>query len=132
MVQVTEQPIDVGRVIASVAGDDAGGTVVFLGTVRNESEGRAVSLLELEAYVPMAERKLAEIAVEAQASWGARVAIAHRIGPLQVGEVIVAIAAACPHRAEAFAACRYAIDTLKDVVPIWKKEHGPDGAEWVE
>lgn len=131
MIWLTEEPIDTAAVIAAASGPDAGGTVVFIGTVRDQTAGRPVVCLEYEAYAPMAHRKMAEIAAAATERWGARVAVAHRVGRLAVGEASVVIAAAAAHRAEAFAACRYVLDTLKEEVPIWKKEHGPDGAVWV-
>ena len=105
----------------------------FIGNVRDHARGRSIEYLEYEAYPEMAEREMQKIADEAASRWpGARVAIAHRIGCLQVGEAAVVIAAAAPHRAEAFAACRYAIDTLKQTVPIWKKEVATDGEYWVD
>jgi molybdopterin synthase catalytic subunit len=99
--------------------------VVFLGTVRSENEGRAVSHLEYEAYAPMAEKEMRRIGEEIRERWPvAAVAMRHRIGRLEVGETAVIIAVSAPHRAEAFAACQYAIDRLKEVVPIWKKRPG--------
>ena len=120
-------------VVARVAGPDAGGVVTFVGNVRSQARGRSIRHLEYEAYPEMAEREMQKIADEAAARWpGTRVAIAHRIGCLQIGEAAVVIAAAAPHRAEAFAACRYAIDRLKQTVPIWKKEVATDGEYWVD
>jgi molybdopterin synthase catalytic subunit len=128
-----DRPLDVGAVVARVLGPDAGGLVTFVGTVRDASRGRAIRHLEYEAYSGMAEREMERIADAAAAQWpGARVAMAHRTGRLAIGDVAVVIAAAAPHRAEAFAACRYAIDTLKRDVPIWKKEVAVDGEYWVE
>jgi molybdopterin synthase catalytic subunit len=130
---LSARPLDVGAVVARVVGPDAGGIVSFVGTVRDASRGRAIERLEYEAYAGMAEREMEKIADEAEARWpGARVAMAHRVGQLAIGELAVVIAAAAPHRAEAFAACRYAIDTLKQRVPIWKKEVAVDGEYWVE
>jgi len=126
-------PLDVEAVVARVAGPDAGGLVTFAGAVRDHARGHAVEKLEYEAYPGMAEREMDAIAAEAaQRFGGARVAIAHRTGLLAIGELAVVIAAAAPHRAEAFEACRYAIDQLKERVPIWKKEYGTDGASWVD
>jgi molybdopterin synthase catalytic subunit len=107
--------------------------VVFVGAVRDRARGREIRHLEYEAYPGMAEREMERIADEAAERWqGARVAIAHRTGRLEIGDVAVVVAAAAPHRAEAFAACRYAIDTLKERVPIWKKEFATDGEYWVD
>jgi len=130
---LSAEALDVGGVVARVVGPDAGGIVTFVGTVRDASRGREIRHLEYEAYTGMAEREMEKIADAAAAQWpGARVAMAHRTGHLAIGEIAVVIAASAPHRAEAFAACRYAIDTLKQVVPIWKKEVAVDGEYWVE
>jgi MoaE-MoaD fusion protein len=129
---VLDRPLSVDRVVAAVAGPDTGGVVTFVGLVRRESQGRAVERLEYEAYREMAERVMADLCDEIEREIaGARLAVEHRVGALVVGDAAVAIAAAAPHRAEAFAACRALIDRLKERVPIWKKEIGPDGAEWV-
>ena len=110
-----------------------GGIVTFVGAVRGESRGQPIRHLEYEAYPGMAERAMQEICDEAAAKWpGVRVAMAHRTGRLEVGELAVVVSAAAPHRAEAFEACRFAIDALKERVPIWKKEVAVDGAWWVE
>jgi molybdopterin synthase catalytic subunit len=130
---LSAEPLDVGRVVARVVGPDAGGIVTFVGTVRDASRGQAIPHLEYEAYAGMAEREMEKIADAAAAQWpGARVAMAHRTGHLAIGEIAVVIAASAPHRPEAFAACRFAIDTLKQQVPIWKKEVAVDGEYWVE
>jgi molybdopterin synthase catalytic subunit len=130
---ISDRALDVGEVVARVVGPDAGGIVTFVGTVRDASRGHAIRHLEYEAYPGMAEREMEKIAETAAAQWpGARVAMAHRTGHLAIGDIAVVIAAAAPHRAEAFAACRYAIDTLKQDVPIWKKEVAVDGEYWVE
>jgi molybdopterin synthase catalytic subunit len=100
--------------------------------VRSVSKGQTVSHLEYEAYPPMAEKQMARIAEEARAKWpGAQVAIVHRVGRLEPGQLAVVIAASAPHRKEAFLACEWAIDRLKEDVPIWKKETTTDGAVWV-
>ena len=110
-----------------------GAIVLFSGLVRDNSAGKSVSYLEYEAYPEMAEAKMREIGAEMQARFGLdRVAISHRYGRLEVGEISVCIAVASPHRAEAFDACRWAIDRLKEVVPVWKKEVTPTGEYWVE
>jgi molybdopterin synthase catalytic subunit len=129
---ISDRPLDTGAVVQRVLGPDAGGIVTFVGTVRDASRGHAIRHLEYEAYPAMAERELEKICDEASQEWGARVAIAHRVGHLPIGEIAVVVAAAAKHRAEAFAACRYAIDTLKERVPIWKKEFAEGGEYWVE
>jgi molybdopterin synthase catalytic subunit len=126
-------PLDVGAVVRRVSGPGAGGIVTFVGAVRDRARGREIRHLEYEAYPEMAEREMERIADEAEARFpGARVAVAHRTGHLEVGDLAVVVVAAAAHRAEAFAACRYAIDTLKQRVPIWKKEIATDGEYWVD
>ena len=130
---LSERPLDAGAVSARVAAPDAGGLVTFVGAVRERSRGRAIRHLEYEAYPPMALAEMERICDEAAQRWrGVRVAIAHRTGHLEVGELAVVVAAAAPHRAEAFEACRFAIDALKQSVPIWKKEVASDGEHWVD
>lgn len=130
---LSEHPLDPSEVSARVEGPDAGGLVVFAGAVRDQSRGHRIRFLEYEAYPPMAEKEMNRIADEAATRWpGVRVAIAHRLGHLEIGELAVVVAAAAPHRAEAFEACRFAIDTLKLRVPIWKREVATDGAYWVD
>jgi molybdopterin synthase catalytic subunit len=133
LVDVTTEPLDLAVLVAAVSDARCGAVVGFLGIVRGTADdGRSVTGLTYEAYRAMALPELTRIAAEARAQFdGARVAIAHRTGTLQVGEPSVAVAAAAPHRAAAFDACEYAIDELKRRVPIWKKEHYADGAaEW--
>jgi molybdopterin synthase catalytic subunit len=134
MFKITTETITGAEVREAVEGPDAGAVVVFLGTVRNNTDGRAVKCLEYEAYPPMAEKKMAEIAQEVSEKWGLdRVAMIHRVGKLEIGEVSVAVAVASPHRKDAFEACKYAMDRLKQIVPIWKREVWADGeAEWVK
>jgi molybdopterin synthase catalytic subunit len=116
-----------------VRGAGCGAIVSFLGTVRDISRGRRIERLEYEAYPGMAEKRMIEIGETIAARWpGTRAAIAHRVGTLGIGEVAVAIAVSAPHRPEAFEACRYAIDRLKQTVPIWKKEFTVEGEYWVE
>jgi len=130
--EIRDDAIDIGTVVARVARPGAGGIDVFVGCVRDENDGRAVVLLEYEAYVPMALAEMKRIGEEIErASEGVRVAAAHRVGSLRVGDLAVVCAASAPHRAEAFAACRALIDQIKHRVPIWKREHGPEGAYWV-
>lgn len=132
-VQLTREPLDRDALAALVVHPSAGALVIFEGVVRDHARGRAVEYLEYEAFVEMADPQMRAIAATVRERWGiARVAIAHRFGRMAVGDTSVIIAVASPHRAEAFDACRYIIDTLKTTVPIWKKEIGPDGAEWVE
>lgn len=132
-VAVVATPLSVDAAVARVRHEEFGGLCVFVGQVRRRNRGQRVTLLEYEAYPEMAEKKMAEIAHDAQRRFGPlRIAIHHRIGRLEVGEDAVVIAVAAPHRDAAFAACRFAIDTLKQAVPIWKKEHTDDGAVWIE
>lgn len=124
-------PLDPARAIAAVAHAGAGGIATFIGNVRGESHGKAIAHLEYTAYEGMALRVMAAIgaAIEAEIA-GARVAIHHRLGRLEIGESAVVIAASAPHRAEAFDACRRAIEALKREVPIWKRELATDGESW--
>ncbi|MBM4420783.1 MAG: molybdenum cofactor biosynthesis protein MoaE [Chloroflexi bacterium] len=131
-VLVREEPLSVDEALAAVRHESAGGIVVFLGTVRSASHGKAVTRLDYEAYAEMAEAKMREIAARLERTHGARVALHHRVGTLGIGEIAVIVAASAPHRPEAFAAARAGIDELKSVVPIWKKEHTDDGAVWIE
>jgi molybdopterin synthase catalytic subunit len=130
--EITGEPVALEPLIAHVERPEAGAVVTFAGNVRNHSRGRRVDYLEYSAYVPMAERKLREIAEEAERRWECRVAVRHRTGRLEIGEPSVLIAVSCAHRAAAFDACRYVIDTLKETVPIWKKEVWEDGEVWIE
>ena len=131
-IAVSERPLSLGEVTASVEGAAQGGVVTFTGNVRRQGAVPDVTRLEYEAYVPMALEVLTVIAREIELEYpGVQVAIHHRIGTLLVGEAAVIIAASAPHRAEAFAACRVAIERLKQRAPIWKKEIGESGAVWV-
>ena len=130
---VTGERLSVDDVLDAVRDDGFGGLVVFLGTVRDHSRGTRVTHLEYEAYAEMAESKMREIADRLEREHApARVAMHHRVGDLRIGDTAVIVAAGAPHRDAAFAAARAAIDELKSVVPIWKKEHTVDGAVWVE
>jgi MoaE-MoaD fusion protein len=130
--RIQEEPLDPRAVEALVEDPASGAMVTFVGRVRDNARGKGVDLLEYEAYPAAAERMMAQIAEEITDRWGTdRVAITHRTGRLGVGEASVVIAVAAPHRAEAFAACQYAIERLKEIVPIWKKEHYADGAVWI-
>jgi molybdopterin synthase catalytic subunit len=129
---VTEAELDPRAVEALVAGPGEGAIVTFIGTVRNQARGRVVTLLEYEAYVSAAEKMLARVGKEAREQWpDVRIAISHRTGALKPGEASVAIACASPHRDEAYAASAFAISRIKEIVPIWKKEHYEDGETWV-
>ncbi len=138
LIAVVEREISLEEVVRAVADENCGAVCTFLGLVRRNSrdlEGREhhdIEFLDYEAYAPMAERKMAAIAAHTEANWGAKCAILHRVGRLKVGEASVAIAVASPHRAESFEACRFAIETLKKDVPVWKKETARDGFWWVE
>ncbi len=129
---VLGEPLSLDRVVAAVSSGEAGGVVTFTGMVRRHSHGARIERLEYEAYREMAEKVMRTLCDEIEAEVaGARVAVEHRVGVLGIGEVAVVIAAAAPHRAEAFTACRAMIDRLKDRVPIWKKEVGESGEIWV-
>lgn len=133
MYRVTAEPLSADALADAVAVPEAGGVVVFLGVVRNVSGGRRVVALEYEAHGPMAEAKMKEIGEEIHRRWpeARAVAMAHRVGRLAIGEASVAIAVSAAHRRQAFEACHFAIDRLKDTVPIWKREMFEDGAVWV-
>jgi molybdopterin synthase catalytic subunit len=133
MVRLTPEPIDYQALTEQVRRPGCGAVVTFLGTVRDLTDGRVTEALDYEAYPGMAEKKMAEIEQDARARWPVGdIALVHRVGRLGVGEVSVAVAVSCPHRAQAFEACRHAIDRLKELVPIWKKENWADGTtEWV-
>jgi molybdopterin converting factor subunit 1 len=129
--RVGPEPVTTEAPVREVAGADCGAVVSFTGTVRESNHGKTVVRLEYEAYPDMALRVFAQIAAEAREKWGARLAIHHRTGALEPGELSVVIAAAAPHRADAFDACRHAIEALKKDAPIWKREVYPDGSSWV-
>jgi molybdopterin synthase catalytic subunit len=133
MIQLIAAPIDYTALTEAVRRKDCGAVVTFLGTVRDLTDGRVTIALDYEAYPAMAEKKMAEIEREAREHWPVgEMVIIHRVGHLDVGEISVAVAVSCPHRGQAFEACRFAIDRLKELVPIWKKENWADGStEWV-
>ena len=133
MFRLTRDAIDYHALTDAVRSPHCGAVVLFLGTVRDLTGEQVTVFLDYEAYGPMAEKKLAEIEAEVRKRWPVGdVAMVHRLGRLDVGEVSVAVAVSCPHRGEAFDACHFAIDMLKELVPIWKKENAPDGTgEWV-
>ena len=130
---ITTDPLDVATLVASVDPSGMGAVASFVGLVRDHNQGRRVLHLEYDAYEPLALRGLDRIREEAAERWPAvRLSIHHRIGRLTIGEASVAIAAASPHRADAFAACRYAIERIKQIVPIWKHEYFEGGDVWIE
>ena len=131
--EITDARIEADALYREVLEDSDGAVVTFCGVVRNHSGDSRTDYLVYEAYPPMAKMKMAEIGEEIRNRWEVGdVAILHRIGRLEIGEISVLIAIASPHRGEGFEACRYAIDRLKETVPIWKKEVTPDGEYWVE
>lgn len=133
LISITGEPLDRNALVAAVSHPSVGGIAVFEGVVRDHARGKEVHYLEYDVYPEMAIKQIRTIIDEAQRRWGAeRVAVAHRIGRLEIGETSVIVVVATPHRAEAFEACRYIIDTLKTTVPIWKKEVATSGEEWVE
>jgi molybdopterin synthase catalytic subunit len=133
MVSLTQKPLDPAAILAQVASNDAGAVILFLGTTREFTRGRQTASLDYECYPEMAQRKLAELEAEARRRWPIiGCAIVHRLGHLELSEASIAIAVSSPHRADAFAAGQWLIDTIKEVVPIWKRENWADGTvEWV-
>lgn len=130
--EVTEAPLSADEIASRVTNPYSGATLVFVGTVREFTKGKQTIHLEYEAYPEMAVAQMQKIGDEIAAEWpGARTAIVHRVGTLGIEEASVVIAVATPHRADAFAACRHAIERLKQIVPIWKKEIWADGEEWI-
>ncbi|HEX6817547.1 MAG TPA: molybdenum cofactor biosynthesis protein MoaE [Ktedonobacterales bacterium] len=136
IIKITREPLDdaaVRELEYAVAYSGAGALVTFQGVVRDNARGKGVRYLEYDAYPEMAEEQMRQIAAEVTRRWQTEaIAMVHRVGRLEIGECSVVVVVACPHRDEAFDACRYAIDTLKAQVPIWKKEAYEDGEEWVE
>jgi molybdopterin synthase catalytic subunit len=131
-VQLSDSPLDTQLAIQMAEDPSTGGCVAFIGVVRNQTQGRPVVRLDFEAYPPMAIAEMNKIANQVAEKWAAhRVVIHHRVGALEIGEVAVVIVVSTPHRKAAFEACQYAIDTLKETVPIWKKEIFADGEIWV-
>ena len=131
-IQIKATPLDTQACIDFVSHSNAGGNTVFVGTVREFTKGKKVLRLEFESYEPMAIKEMTKIAEQAQAKWSAlAISIHHRVGILKIGDVAVVISVSTPHRKAAFEACEYMIDTLKETVPIWKKEIFEDGEVWV-
>ena len=133
MIRLTHNLIDFYLLTEEVRRSNCGAVVLFLGTVRDLTGDKVTAALDYEAYPAMAEKKMAEIEADTRARWPVgEIAMVHRLGHLEVGDISVAVAVSCPHRAQAFEACRHAIDRLKELVPIWKKENWSDGStEWV-
>ncbi len=132
MIELTYQPLDPERITDAVRRDSNGAVVTFLGTTRDHFEGKRVVRLDYEAYEEMAVKKMAEVRQELQARYSIEdIAIAHRIGTVDIGQISLVIAVASPHRKEAFFACHEAVDRIKEIVPIWKKEVYEDGSRWV-
>ena len=141
---LTAAPLDPAALVAHVLSElehrahstdrpGAGAVTTFIGTVRDRNQGRRVDRLEYEAYEPLARKTFERIAAEVETRWpGVRLALHHRIGRLEIGEASVAIAAASPHRADAFSACRYTIERVKQIAPIWKREYFEGGDVWIE
>jgi len=135
LVAITSAPLDLQALVNEIAAGASGDGAItsFAGLVRDHNQGRRVSFLEYEAYEPLAVRALTRIIDEARQAWPrVRVGVHHRIGRLEIGDASIIIAAASPHRADAFAACRYAIERVKQIVPIWKHEHFEGGDLWLE
>ena len=133
MFRLTREPIDIQKTVESIQKPEDGAVVVFDGVVRNHSKDKSVRYLEYDAYESMAIKKLEEVGVRARSRYAIRdIAIVHRLGRLDVGECSVAIVVASAHRGPAFEACRFAIDTIKEIVPIWKKEFYENGEVWIE
>jgi molybdopterin synthase catalytic subunit len=133
LIRVQAEPLELTELIRAVEDPAAGGLVTFSGVVRDHHDGKHVTAIAYEAYGQMADAKMRQIAAEVEHRWPeCRIAIIHRTGKLEIGEASVLIAVSAPHRAEAFDACEYAIDTLKQIVPIWKKEAYDDGEVWLE
>jgi molybdopterin synthase catalytic subunit len=133
VIEIVNSAIDIPSVIRSVADPAAGATDVFIGTTRNQSDGKEVIALEYDAFIPMALKELRRIVDDAKSKWRIqRISVVHRIGRVNIGEASVVIAVSSAHRSEAFEACRYVIDAIKRDVPIWKKEYFADGARWVD
>ncbi|HWJ77072.1 MAG TPA: molybdenum cofactor biosynthesis protein MoaE [Niallia sp.] len=130
--EIIETPINIQSVIDKVIRRNAGAVTTFIGTVRELTEGKKTLYLTYEAYIPMAEKKLKQIAEEVKEKWGdVEIAITHRVGRLDISDVAVVIAVSTPHRKAAYEANEFAMERIKEIVPIWKKEHWVTGEEWI-
>ena len=133
MFQITSDPLDPAALVAAVRRDESGAVALFYGVVRNENMGRGVLYLEYDAYPEMALKKMREVADDVRAKFPVNgIGIMHRTGRLEIGETSLLVAVSSGHRKEAFEACHYAVDRIKETVPVWKKEVWEDGSEWVE
>jgi molybdopterin synthase catalytic subunit len=133
MFAITREPLDPQPLVEAVRKDESGAVALFYGVVRNHNMGRSVQYLEYDAYESMAVKKLREVADEVCAKFPVTgIAALHRIGRLEIGETSLLVAVSSPHRKEAFEACHYAVDRIKETVPVWKKEVWEDGSEWIE
>lgn len=133
MIELVRHPIDTAQLVARVQSAEAGAVVLFVGVTRDQTSGRPTASLDYESYEPMAEQKLSELEAEARQRWPiSRCALVHRLGHVDLAEASVAVAVSTPHRQDAFDAAKWLIDSLKEVVPIWKKENWADGtSEWI-
>lgn len=133
MFDITREPLDPQPLVEAVRRDESGAVALFYGVVRNENMGRSVQYLEYDAYPQMAIKKMKEVADEIRSKFPVTgVGILHRIGRLEIGETSLLVAVSSGHRGEAFEACHYAVDRIKQIVPVWKKEVWDDGEEWIE
>ena len=133
MIIITEAQLDIQSFTNSVLGDENGAVNTFLGVTRNSTAGRAVIKLEYECYLPMAQKQLEEIRTETFGKWKVTsISIGHRIGTIEIGETSLVVAVSGPHRSPVFEGCKYIVDRIKEVVPIWKKEFFEDGSVWVD
>jgi molybdopterin synthase catalytic subunit len=133
MFEITRDPLDPAPLVAAVRRDESGAVALFYGVVRNENQGRSVQYLEYDAYPEMAIKKMHEVADEVRARFPVTgIGVLHRIGRLEIGETSLLVAVSSGHRGEAFDACHYAVDRIKQIVPIWKKEVWEDGSAWIE
>jgi molybdopterin synthase catalytic subunit len=131
--EVTDEPLDPQRLVDLVRRDESGAVALFYGVVRNHSRGRRVLYLEYDAYPSMALKKMQEVAEEVRCRWEiTEIAVSHRMGRMEIGETSLLVAVSAPHRKEAFEVCHYAVDRIKQVVPVWKKEVWQGGESWVE
>lgn len=131
-VDIMDAPLAIDLLEKRVALPQNGAVLTFVGQVRNNSRNRDVAYLEYQVYRPLALKEMLRIAEEAEVRWSCTVGMLHRVGRIEIGEASVAIAVGSPHRGEGFEACRFCIDTLKETVPIWKREFCPDGSYWIE
>ena len=131
-IELVDSPLLIDPQFQFLQAEEAGGICLFIGTIRNKNQGKEVNALTMEAYSPMAVKQIEKLVAKAGEKWPIiKVAVCHRTGPLEIGDIAVIIGVTCVHRAEAFAACQWLIDTLKKEVPIWKNEFYADGSSWL-